>query len=153
MAGRRPTPTIVKIRNGNPGHRPLPKNEPKPPEGIPDPPEWLSEKARRAWDVIAPLLAEHGVLTTADGAALEGLCETHADWVDAAELVRTQGMAYETTTGAGERIIRANPAMAIKADADRRRRAWLVEFGLTPAARSKVTGANGQKQADPWDDF
>jgi P27 family predicted phage terminase small subunit len=35
-------------------------------------------------------------------------------------------------------MIKANPAVAMLADADRRFKSYLVEFGLTPAARSKV---------------
>ena len=45
-------------------------------------------------------------------------------------------------------MVRTRPEVAIRADADRRFRAYLVEFGLTPAARSKVK-ISDQKAKDP----
>jgi phage terminase small subunit len=41
------------------------------------------------------------------------------------------------------------------ADADRRFKAWLVEFGLTPAARSKVHVQNPDEdeKQDPLQEF
>lgn len=47
MKGRKPTPTVLKRLQGNPGKRPLAKREPQPrsePE-LPPPPEWLAARA------------------------------------------------------------------------------------------------------------
>ena len=43
MKGRKPTPTILKRLQGNPGKRPLPANEPQPTleDELPPPPDWL----------------------------------------------------------------------------------------------------------------
>ncbi len=43
-------------------------------------------------------------------------------------------------------MIKANPAVAMLADADRRFKSYLVEFGLTPAARTKVKVDGGEKK-------
>ncbi len=44
---------------------------------------------------------------------------------------------------------RVQPAYTALQDADRRFRAWLVEFGVTPAARSKVKADPVAEDTDP----
>ena len=56
MIGRPPVPTAIKRIRGNPGRYPLPEDEPKPPRGIPEAPEHLSELARKAWEGFAAVL-------------------------------------------------------------------------------------------------
>ena len=57
--GRKPTPTAIKVLEGNPGKRPLNANEPKPKKKAPRCPSWLEDeakkngrisKSRSAWD-------------------------------------------------------------------------------------------------------
>ena len=45
--GRKPKPTHLKVLAGNPGKRPLPKNEPKPKPIAPRCPQWLDPIARK----------------------------------------------------------------------------------------------------------
>jgi len=54
-------------------------------------------------------------------------------------------------TKAGGEMERMRPAYSALMDADRRLKAWLVEFGQTPAARSKVktNGAEDGEKEDP----
>ncbi len=138
MAGRRPKPTHLKLVAGNPGKRKLNKREPKPPREIPSPPAHLSDRAKVAWGEFSARLDAMGVLTGADAAALERAAEAYADLVMAAELLRDEGwvLESETTSGAPKKV--PHPMVAIYQDADRRLRAWLVEFGLTPSSRTKV---------------
>ncbi len=49
-------------------------------------------------------------------------------------------------------MIKPHPAAVMKADAWKRIRAMLSEFGMTPASRSKV-GAKGPAEADPLEEF
>jgi hypothetical protein len=46
MRGRKPKPTFLKVLDGNPGKRPLNDQEPRPPQGIPDRPDWLDAEAQ-----------------------------------------------------------------------------------------------------------
>jgi len=150
----RPKPTALKLIQGNPGKRTLNKSEPKPRKGIPPCPEWLSERAQSAWAAIAPELEAMGILTLADDTALQGLCEAYADWRSASAIVRENGETYTTSTMNGDTSIKPHPAVAMRSDADRRLRAWLTEFGLTPAARAKLSGGKGSDEPkDPWDNF
>lgn len=149
MAGRRPTPTELKLVRGNPGKRAINKNEPKPARRIPSAPVHLTNEAQVAWGRLTVLLDRMGVLTEADGFALERLCDCYAEILALRELVDLQGRTYETTSTQGELVLKANPAVAMLADVDRRFKSYLVEFGLTPAARSKVQVKDNDDEEDP----
>ncbi len=150
MAGRRPKPTHLKLVTGNPGKRAINKSEPNPTRGIPAQPNHLSPQARLAWDSFSLMLDKIGVLTEADGAALEQISETYAEVVSLRADIATNGRFQTVATKSGDEMERLRPAYSALMDADRRLKAWLVEFGVTPAARGKVK-VNGatEKQEDP----
>ncbi|MBC3410709.1 phage terminase small subunit P27 family [Pseudomonas sp. SWRI51] len=149
MAGRRPTPTELKLVRGNPGKRAINKNEPQPARRVPCTPAHLTSEGQVAWGRLTVLLDRMGVLTEADGFALERLCDCYAEILALREMVDTQGRTYETTSTQGELVLKANPAVAMLADVDRRFKSYLVEFGLTPAARSKVQVKQHDDEEDP----
>jgi P27 family predicted phage terminase small subunit len=162
MAGRRPKPTHLKVVTGNPGKRALNKREPKPQKVIPACPEHLSTSSKVAWGKLCVLLDRMGVLTEADALALERLCDCYAEILECREIIARDGRTYKSIRGIGDEdspieqvLMKANPAVAMLADADRRFKGYLVEFGLTPAARSKVQvkDGDGDKQEDPLQEF
>ncbi len=138
MAGRKPTPTHLKLLAGNPGKRAPNKREPKPKRGIPRCPEDLSDVARAMWARIGPELDRMGVLTVADGVALELLCDAYAEYRAAREVITRGGMTYSCVTEAGGTMTRQRPEVTIASDAYRRVTRMLTEFGLTPSSRTKV---------------
>src|ERR1041385_3209826 len=75
IRGTLPTPTKIRILNGNPSRRPLPVNEPQFTPGIPDRPTGMSPGARKQWDGLVGEMADAGVLRRVDGGALAMLCE------------------------------------------------------------------------------
>lgn len=150
---RRPKPTILKLVAGNPGKRTVNKREPKPRRKLPTAPAHLSTKAKAAWKRVSLLLDRMGVLTEADGLALERLCECYAEILDYRDLVNEHGASYSTTSTVGSATLKANPAVAMLADADRRFRSRLIEFGLTPAARARVSRVGDDDELDPLDEF
>jgi len=153
MAGRKPVPTHIKIVRGNPGKRALPATEPRPAAGIPKMPGKLSTRARRAWKSIGPELERMGVLTVADGTALELLCDAYAEWRDARDVVIRDGATYETVSKHGT-MTRTRPEVAIASDAWRRIAVMLREFGLTPSSRTKVDRVpNDKPEANPFADL
>lgn len=85
-----------------------------------------------------------GVITVADELALSMLCETYAEYLEAKQALAEYGMTYEATGG----LIKRNPAAAIVSDCDRRIRAWLIEFAMTPASRSRVTARDVKEEDD-----
>jgi P27 family predicted phage terminase small subunit len=139
MVGRKPKPTRLKLVAGNPGRRKLNHAEPKPRRGRPSAPAHVSDKARETWRYVAGVLDRMGVLTEADALALEMLCEAYADYLAArAELKAFGSNYYETTTKDGSVMHRLHPAVGALQDADRRIKSWLIEFGQTPSARSRI---------------
>ena len=153
MKGRRPKPTQLKKLLGNPGRRPFNKSEPQPDHDIPAAPPHLSEKAKGTWTYVAPILDGMGVLTIADGIALEMLCEAYSDYLQARDELEAFGSNfYKTVNSQGGEMHRAHPAVAVMQDADRRIRAWLSEFGITPSARSRVK-IDPPAEPDPADKY
>jgi P27 family predicted phage terminase small subunit len=144
MSGRKPKPTALKLVTGNPGKRPLPKNEPKPKLGA-RMPEWLSPQAKEHWPLIAKQLRDAGILTEIDAPALGLYCEAFVRWHQANEQVAKFGPVVKAPSGFPVQ----SPFLAIA------NRAWdqmmkaLVEFGMTPSSRSKVTVADGAEEDKP----
>ena len=62
VRGTLPTPTKIRILNGNPSRRPLLLNEPQFAPGIPDRPTGMSAGARKHWDELVGEMANSGVL-------------------------------------------------------------------------------------------
>lgn len=156
--GRRgppPKPTVQKKLEGTFRPDRVAEDEPTPEVGIPKPPKLLTGRAREAWDRIGPELEKMGVLTTADGLALELLCDAYAEWDAARNAVRRYGTTYSTKTKSGK-MVRPHPSVRIAAEAWRRVHRMLLEFGLTPASRTRVGRVpveDDEKPADPWEEL
>jgi P27 family predicted phage terminase small subunit len=132
--GRKPTPTALKVLRGNPGKRPLPENEPTP-KGEAVAPEWLSPSAALHWPVVARQLESSGVLTSMDAQALALYCEAFARWQDANGLLAKTGLVVPGQKG----MLTQNPAVHIANAAFDQMRRMLIEFGMTPSSRSRVS--------------
>lgn len=132
--GRKPIPTNLKILHGNPGKRPLPEDEPKPPPIAPDCPDHLDGEAKREWDRIAPELEALGLLTYIDKSALAAYCQAWSRWVNAEELLKKHGVLAKSPNG----YLMQSPLLAIANRAMEQMKSYLTEFGMTPASRTRV---------------
>lgn len=137
MQGRKPVPTALKLIRGKPGHRPLPKDEPKPEIKIPPCPRHLSAEARKEWKRVSKVLARLGMLSTIDRAALAAYCQAWGRWVDAERHVKERGEVVKTAAG---NIIQ-NPYLCIANKSMEQMYKFLTEFGMTPVSRTRVTAA------------
>jgi P27 family predicted phage terminase small subunit len=136
MRGRKPTPTALKLVRGNPGGRPLPDNEPTPSLDI-EMPDYLSPEAAKHWPLVAAQLKDAGVLTAVDVAALALYCEAFARWRDALAKVTKFGPVVKAPSGFPVQ----SPYLAIANKAHEQMTKLLVEFGMTPSSRSRVSKA------------
>ncbi|WP_254852138.1 phage terminase small subunit P27 family [Xenorhabdus bovienii] len=93
-----------------------------------------------------------GVMSQLDAKALELLVEAYIEYRHHCDTLEQAGYTYPTTSATGDTIIKAHPAAVMKADAWKRLRAMLGEFGMTPSTRAKVN-MNSPDQADPLEDF
>ncbi len=140
--GRRgppPKPTTLKLLQGNPGKRPLNIREPKPKQGTPRCPEWLDEEAKACWKWLVPKLTETGVLTLVDSHALTAYCDSWSRWKRAVLFLQKNGEVYTVKDGAGKvKYIQQLPQVAIARNLLAVLNRYQQEFGLTPAARSRI---------------
>ncbi len=130
--GPKPLPTALKKARGTYRRDRTAANEIQPIPGIPAPPAWLDAEARDEWDPVVPQLAEQGVLTSVDGAALEGYCSNYA------AAVRLQRIADAAPIVEGLHGPKENPAASAARKHWALVRQFAAEFGLTPSARSRV---------------
>jgi P27 family predicted phage terminase small subunit len=142
-AGRPATPTALKRLAGNPGKRALNDSEPQFPAGRPPCPTHLVGEAKKEWSRVTKLLLDAGLLTKADRAALSAYCQAWADWVAANEAMakpNAEGGGLVVVTGEGYPML--NPLWTVSQQAVKVMRSYLTEFGLTPAARSRMKVSN-----------
>jgi P27 family predicted phage terminase small subunit len=137
MRGRRPKPSVLKQRNGSFDRHPerRNKNEPKPPAGRPACPDFLPEIAKQEWNRVCDVLQEMGILSLADGPLLELYCSTYARWREACDKINEQGMVVECKRSG----FKKNPNMLVCDSAAIEIRKLLIEMGLTPSSRSRVS--------------
>lgn len=145
MPGPRPTPTYLKLLRGNPGRRPINKNEPKPeiPAKQPAPPAWLSAYALEEWKRVAPELWRINLLTKVDVAVFAMYCEAYARWRTAEEALAVMASRDPVMRGLIARskagTAMENPLAYISRRAAQEMLRCAGEFGLTPAARSRIS--------------
>lgn len=111
--------------------------EPTPKAGTPDMPLHIrkDKDAMACWTSLASTLRKLKVLTKADGAAFEGMCQAYSRAVQADRLIRKHGMVKENIYG----DLKANPAVNISRASWAELRKFAQEFGLTPSARTRVS--------------
>lgn len=97
------------------------------------PPDHMSAVAKDLWSDLAIELVRSGA-TDVDRIGFEMLCEAYAEWCDARAVLDAEGRYYETQSNAGI-MKRRHPAVNTLREADATMRQWLIQFGLTPAAR------------------
>jgi P27 family predicted phage terminase small subunit len=131
-------PSNVKKLQGTYRRDRAPKIEPEPRQGIPHCPSHLTDLEANVWAQLGRHLHDMGVLSEADATALELLVEAYGTYRNAQDVIAKNGLIYQTTTAAGDQMIRPRPEVAIAADSWRRIHKMLVEFGLTPASRTRV---------------
>ena len=132
--GRKPKPTVLKILEGNPGKRPLNINEPIPKNKAPKCPTWLELEAKKEWRRASKQLEQLGILTEVDMAAFAGYCQAYARWKEAEEFISKHGSIIKTPSGYWQQV----PQVSIASSYLKIMSRFCEQFGLTPAARSRI---------------
>ena len=147
--GRKKLPSKLKVIKGTYRKELENPNEPVYDIEIPDPPKHLSERALKEWTRMSEVLYKQGLLTEVDRACLAAYCQLYGRWQEAEEDLKKQAIWIETIQG---NVIQ-NPLVGIANTAIKLMKECLIEFGMTPASRSKVSSKNGGKKRDPWEKF
>ena len=141
--GRKPTPTALKVLEGNPGKRKLNDKEPKPVKKAPSCPKWLEAEAKKEWRRLSKKMELMGVLTEVDMAAFAGYCQAYARWKEAEEFITQHGTIVKTPSGYWQQV----PQVSIAQTYLKIMSSFAEQFGLTPSSRSRIMevtlGASG----------
>ena len=136
--GRKPKPTALKELEGNPGKRQLNINEPKPLAKAPSCPKWLDPEAKKEWKRLSKKMEQIGILTEIDMAAFAGYCQAYARWKAAEEFISKHGAIVKTPSGYWQQV----PQVSIAQQYMKAMQKFAEQFGLTPAARSRIVADN-----------
>jgi P27 family predicted phage terminase small subunit len=155
-AGQRPIPTHLKLLRGNPGKQRLPMNEPQPEQSIdvPDPPPFITGYAADEWWTVATELHRLGLLTKIDVAPLAAYCHSYGQWRMAAESLARMaandplmhGQIIKTKYGDAATNPLVNIARKHAGDMVR----FAAEFGLSPAARTRISSSGGDNSTNKF---
>lgn len=133
-----PTPTAILKLRGSKRAKYERVGEPQP-TGLPEPPAWLSNDARAAWEHVYPMLVAMGVLTRIDGPTLSRYCHVWARWRKVEQFIAEHGETYPVKDGNGKtRRIVAWPQVATARNLAQQLMEMEREFGMTPSARTRI---------------
>jgi P27 family predicted phage terminase small subunit len=139
IRGRKPKPTIIKAAEGNPGKRRLNANELIEDVAAPRRPPWLSRPAKREWSRLVKILMRKRVLRQEDQVMLGILCEAYATMLDARKELRAmQGKGRSKMLAKSGNATVVNPLLYVIRDQIQTIHRIAEQFGLTPAARSRL---------------
>ena len=141
--GPSPIPTVLKELRGNPGQRRLNKSEPQPKPGFPACPDHLGPTARGVWEYLRENLPPT-LITRVDLYALEIFCNAVALYRQAVQDIKDGTFPAEGSQSPFPHTIMNQSIKVI--------RQFCHEFGLTPAARSRLTMPE-EKPVDSFDTF
>lgn len=146
--GRPAKPTALKKKQGTLRKHRTNKREPKLKAGEPKMPADFDELAKAEWKRVIAEAFHLEVLTKADRGMVESAARAYSTWMKAEKACADLGMTYETEGTEGQRMIKANPAAAQAEAAARRYQAALVQLGLSPSARQKVSTVDPADEED-----
>ncbi|MCL4068347.1 phage terminase small subunit P27 family [Pseudomonas sp. GX19020] len=135
MAGRKKTPDHLKLVKGTAQKCRMNPEAPAANVGTATAPAWLSERAAELFDQISATLLGMGIASPDDQHVLSLVASRIEEVEILTAVIEDAGRTYQTEAG----LWKARPEVAMRNEAMRHAQSLLAEFGLTPAARSKVS--------------
>ena len=155
MAGRKRIPDHLKIIAGTAQPCRMNPEAPIASADLPTAPTWLSERAAGIFAELVGILEQMGIASANDTAVL-ALVASRLEEVEICTAMIEDGgrtfvsrATYDDEGRVVEQQIKGNPVVAQRSEAMRHAQSLLAEFGLTPAARSKVS-ATKAPEANPF---
>ena len=135
----------LRVLRGNPSRRPIyPEPQPAQPTDVPEPPPFLTGYAADEWWRTAPELHRLKLLTVLDVQVLAVYCIAYARWRTAEGALAHMAERDAQTSGlliksqGGDAMQNPLVGIARRAAADMVR--FAGEFGMSPAARARISG-------------
>ena len=144
-SGRKALPGVIHLLQGNRSKKPAGElaNERRPPAAIPTPPDHLGSDALAEWRRVVPLLEAMNIMAEIYRAPLAVYCQGWGRYVHAERKLAELGDgALVSTTPSGYQQI--GVWLQVSNRAAEQMKAFAAEFGMTPSAISRVTGAAAQ---------
>ncbi|NTI22388.1 phage terminase small subunit P27 family [Rhizobium rhizogenes] len=146
--GSRPLPTALKQLKGT--HQSCRDADDTPPANIPSympaPPEYLNLRSAEIFRNLTMHLVGMKVLNVEDIPMLGLLASRLQEVEEHTWTIESEGYSYLTDKG----LWKARPEVAMRNEAMRHAQSLLIEFGLSPAARSRVSAQLGDKPDNPF---
>lgn len=148
MAGSRPLPTALKQLKGT--HQSCRDADNSPaanvPHYIPSPPEYLNYRAAEVFRQLAVSMIDMKILNVEDVPMLSLLASRLAEVEEHTATIESEGYVYLSDKG----LWKGRPEVGMRNEAMRHAQSLLIEFGLSPAARSRVSAQLGNKPDNPF---
>ena len=128
MASPIPKPVELKILEGNPGKRRLPRI-PKFAPLANEAPDWLDREAKAEWRRLHAEFSKVDLAKRPDRAAMIALCSEWAKYVHATKLMNSSSSAQRIGGKPSHQVARESLASLIQL--------W-ARFGMTPADRARL---------------
>lgn len=146
MKGRKPKPTPLRLIEGNRGHRPINKDEPKPESKAPPRPRIVKGEELKAWRYVTRELEKMGTLATSDKADLLAYCHWWGNLYKAKSKLIAAGPDPEVImTAAGNYI--QNPWLGIANTAAKELTKVCEKLGLDPTSRTRIKLEKAEPQS------
>ncbi|MFA9488958.1 MULTISPECIES: phage terminase small subunit P27 family [unclassified Mannheimia] len=146
--GRKPIPTKVKERRGNPGKRKLNQDEPEfsPFNEHSPPPPQLNEDGQRMWAFLLKELLPQGVLFQTDLEVVANYCIAYQNRNSACKDIDKYGTFVENSNGG----LSKNPAFTVLNEALKQMTTFGSLLGLDPSSRQRLTGKADEQNINPF---
>lgn len=146
--GSRPLPTVLKQLKGT--HQSCRDADNAPPANVPtylpSPPEWLNYRSAEIFRDLAVHLTGMKILNVEDLAMLGLLASRLQEVEEHTATIESEGHTYLASNG----LWKARPEVAMRNEAMRHAQSLLIEFGLSPAARSRVSAQIPKGDRNPF---
>ena len=137
MAGPPRTPSeVLRLRGSWRGKTRT--GEPEPEKGSPAMPEDFTDAEAVVWNRLTATLEGMQVVSQADWPELIRYCRQWVRWETCEAVIRREGMVYEVS-GRNGKLIKLRPEVAEAGRLDASLKAIEMQFGLTPASRSRLS--------------
>ena len=145
--GPKPLPKNVHVLQGNRSKLParaLFDDKILPVTEIPEPPDHLSPEAVEEWNRLGVELAKLGLISQIDRAAFAVYCQAYGRWVHAERMIQAADGITGLITTTPNGFQQMSAWLVISKQAVEQMKIFLIEFGMTPSSRSRVTPSSPQ---------
>lgn len=116
------------------------------PGPMPDPPDWMTaDRSLQIWNQYGPILNKLGLLESLDAVGFSLLCDAIDAYLQASDQLSRDELVL--LVGDSNSPVQ-NPLVAIVRQQSKAIRELLIEFGMTPTGRVRLTGSTSVQPVD-----